>query len=178
MVDAPLSNALPRLDQPSRPRGAGLLRLIGVFKLFKGIFLIAAAISVFHLIHKDIAEIIIQWRDRLHLAPGNHLIEHLLERALTVDKRQLVVVGMVLLIYATMFLIEGVGLLLLKHWAEWMTVITTSGLIPIEIFEMIRRPSWLKALAMAVNIGIAIYLFEHVRREAAEGHGKHDINSI
>jgi uncharacterized membrane protein (DUF2068 family) len=178
MVDTPLSNALPRLDGPSRPRGAGLLRLIGVFKLFKGVFLIAGAISVFNLIHKNIAEVIIRWRDRLHLAPGNHLIEHLLERVLTIDKRQLVVAGIVLLIYATMFLIEGVGLLLLMHWAEWMTVITTSGLIPIEIFEMIRRPSWLKALAMAVNIGIAIYLFEHVRREAAEGHRRREINSI
>ena len=57
-----------------------------------------------------------------------------------------------------MFTVEGIGLLLVKHWAEWMTVITTSGLIPFEIYEMIDHPSWLKALAMMINIAIAVYL--------------------
>jgi uncharacterized membrane protein (DUF2068 family) len=166
MVDAPSLNPAPPSAKKSRPRGADLLRLIGVFKLLKGVFLIAAAISVFNLVHKDLADVIVRWQHRLHIAPGNILVEHLLEKALTVNQRQLVVVGIVLLIYAAMFTVEGIGLLLLKHWAEWMTVITTSGLIPIEIYEMVVRPSALKALTMLVNIVVAIYLVVHVRNEA------------
>ena len=152
--------------QHGRPKGADLLRLIGVFKLLKGVFLIAAAISVFNLVHKDLAEVIVQWQHRLHIAPGNIFVEHLLEKALTINQKQLRVVGCVLLAYAAMFTVEGVGLLLLKHWAEWMTVITTSGLIPFEVYELVHRPSWLKAVAMLVNVVVAIYLVVHVRNEA------------
>jgi uncharacterized membrane protein (DUF2068 family) len=176
MVDAPSFDAVPPPARSHRPRGASLLRLIGAFKVLKSALLVAAAISVFNLIHKDLADVILKWARRLHIAPGNLLVEHLLERVLTVTQRQLFVVGVVLLVYAAMFMVEGVGLLLLKHWAEWMTVITTSGLIPFEIYEMVQHPSWLKALAMVVNVAIAIYLFDHVRREAAERRG--EINPI
>jgi uncharacterized membrane protein (DUF2068 family) len=162
MIDAPSTTS------PSRQRGAGLLRLIGVFKLLKGAFLIAAAISAFRLIHKNLADVIVEWQHRLHIAPGNLLVERLLEKALTINQRQLVLVGIVLLAYAAMFTVEGIGLLLLQHWAEWMTVITTSGLIPFEIYEMVHKPSALKAVAMAINVVVAIYLVVHVRHEAAE----------
>lgn len=177
MVDAPLSDLVPPFDRPSRERGAALLRLIGAFKLLKGILLVAAAFAVFNLIHKDLADLIVEWSHRLHIAPGNRLVEHLVERVLTVTQRQLFVVGVVLLAYAAMFTVEGIGLLLVKHWAEWMTVITTSGLIPFEIYEMIERPSWLKALAMMINIAIAVYLYWHVRREAAEKQHRREISS-
>ena len=162
MIDSPPSRV------PSRRPGAVLLRLIGGIKILKGVALIAAAISVFHLIHKDIADVILTWSHRLHIAPGYFLVERLVKRVQSVTERQLVVLAVVLLIYAAMFLIEGTGLLLMKHWAEWMTVITTSGLIPFELYEMIHRPSRFKAITMLVNVAIAVYLAERVRREAAE----------
>jgi uncharacterized membrane protein (DUF2068 family) len=152
-------------------QGAGLLRAIGVFKLFKGAMLIAAAISVFQLVNKDLAGEIIEWSRRLHIAPGNMMVQRLIDRAWTVTNRQLVVLGVVLLIYSMMFLVEGTGLLLLLRWAEWMTVITTSGLIPFEIYEMIRKVSWLKVSALIVNVVIAVYLALHVWNELREAEG-------
>ena len=131
-------------------------------------FFAAAAISVFNLIHKDIGDEVLTWAHRFHIAPGNRFVEHLFEKLLTVTKRQLILTGIVLLAYSAMFLIEGIGLLLLKHWAEWMTVITTAGLIPFEIYEMIHRPTRLKAAAMMINIVVAAYLAFRVRREAME----------
>ncbi|MGA2441900.1 MAG: DUF2127 domain-containing protein, partial [Tepidisphaeraceae bacterium] len=142
MIDSPPSGA------HSRRPGAVLLRLIGAFKILKGVALIAAAISVFHLIHKNIADVIVEWSRRLHIAPGYFFVERLVERVQSVTERQLVVLAVVLLIYSAMFLIEGTGLMMMKHWAEWMTVITTSGLIPIELYEMIHRPSRFKAITM------------------------------
>ena len=38
------------------------------------------------------------------------------------------------MIYAELFLTEGIGLWLEQRWAEWLTVIITSALIPIEIY--------------------------------------------
>jgi uncharacterized membrane protein (DUF2068 family) len=153
---------------PSRRRDAWLLRVIGIFKILKTLFLIAAAVSVFHLMHQDIVEVVERWALRLHFAPGNKLVDDLLDRLMTVTKGQLFVAGLVLLAYAGMFLIEGIGLLRLKYWAEWMTVITTSGLIPIEMYEIVRHVTWLKVLAVLVNVAVAVYLAVRVRREAAE----------
>jgi uncharacterized membrane protein (DUF2068 family) len=158
----------PPLRAPSRRPGAVLLRLIGGVKIFKGAALIAAAVSVFRLIHKNIADVILTWSHRLHIAPGNQHVERLVEKLLPVTTRQLVVLAIVLLMYSAMFLVEGVGLLMMMHWAEWMTVITTSGLIPFEIYEMIHKPSWFKAIALVLNVAIALYLAARVRREAAE----------
>jgi hypothetical protein len=42
-------------------------------------------------------------------------------------------------VYAGLLLTEGLGLLLRKRWAEYLTIITTAGLIPIELYEMSRR---------------------------------------
>jgi uncharacterized membrane protein (DUF2068 family) len=159
----------PAISTAVRPRrGAALLRIIGVFKVSKAALLIAAAIAVFHLIHKDLGDVIIEWSRQFHIAPGNKIVQDLVERVSTVTQKQFVVLGIILLAYAAMFLIEGIGLLMLKHWAEWMTVITTSGLIPLEIYEIYHKPGWTKIAATAVNVIIAVYLVVRVRREAKE----------
>jgi len=41
---------------------------------------------------------------------------------LSVSKKNLVVAAVALFVYSAMFLTEGIGLCLLKPWAEWMTV--------------------------------------------------------
>jgi len=161
---------------PSHSRGAYLLRLIGVFKIVKATSLVVGAIVVLKLIHRDITEVIATWNRRLHIAPGNQVVDLLVEKILTVTSKQLIVVAIVLLAYAVMFFIEGIGLLMMKHWAEWMTVITTSGLIPFEVYELIHRPTWLKAAAMLVNIAIAVYLAVHVRREAVAAYHAASVN--
>lgn len=149
-----------------RRRGAALLWAIGIFKLLKSLALVVGAISVFNLSHKNLVLVVVEWSKRLHIAPGNHIVERLVDRVLTIDPKQLIVLGYVLLAYAVMFTVEGIGLVLLKTWAEWMAVITTSGLIPLEAYEIAQRPGPLKVAAMAINMAIALYLFFHVRRES------------
>jgi uncharacterized membrane protein (DUF2068 family) len=134
--------------------GEAMLRLIGAFKLAKSLFLIAAALATLRLIHSDINEVVLDWAHRLHLAPGNQLVQ----RALEISPQQLRVLAMVLGMYAVMFLIEGTGLILRQHWAEWMTVVTTAGLIPLEIYEIVRRVTALKIGTFILNIAIVGYL--------------------
>jgi uncharacterized membrane protein (DUF2068 family) len=38
--------------------------------------------------------------------------------------------------YAGLFAIEGFGVLLRKRWAEYFTIVTPGGLIPLEIYEL------------------------------------------
>jgi uncharacterized membrane protein (DUF2068 family) len=66
--------------------------------------------------------------------------------------------------YGVLELVEGVGLWLDKLWAEYLTVIATSLLIPLEVYELARRPSMWKAIGITVNVLIVIYLARRLHR--------------
>ena len=66
--------------------------------------------------------------------------------------------------YGAVELVEGTGLWLDQLWAEYLTVIATSLLVPFEVYELVRRPSAWKAGGIAVNIAIVVYLAHLLRR--------------
>jgi uncharacterized membrane protein (DUF2068 family) len=62
---------------------------------------------------------------------------------------------------------SGVGLWLDQLWAEYLTVIATSLLLPLELYELVSKPSLLKACGIVVNIAIVAYLAWMLRRRLA-----------
>ena len=89
-------------------------------------------IGVLKLLHRDIAQIVAHWVDILRVDPDNRLIHRLLTRILSVTPAQLRAASAGTFVYAGLLLTEGLGLLFRKRWAEYFTIITTAGLIPIE----------------------------------------------
>ncbi|HUE42278.1 MAG TPA: DUF2127 domain-containing protein [Candidatus Sulfotelmatobacter sp.] len=142
-----------------------VIRLIGLFKLLKGILLIAVGVGAFRMIHSDITDIATRLVTKLGLDPGGrHVGRLLLETAnLTPDKIRALGVGSFL--YAALFLTEGTGLLMAKRWAEWFSVIITSSLVPFEMYEIYRRPTLLKFGALLVNLAFVAYLVYRIRTD-------------
>ncbi len=68
-------------------------------------------------------------------------------------------------LYGGLFLTEGIGLWLLKHWAMWFTVIITSSFLPLEIYGLARHPSAGKVGILVVNLVFAVYLARRIRDE-------------
>lgn len=60
--------------------------------------------------------------------------------------------------YAVLQLTEAVGLWLLKRWGEYVAVVGTSAFIPLEIYEIVNGPTWLKVAALCVNLFAVGYL--------------------
>jgi len=149
------------LGKTSRGRG---LQVIAVFKLLKGFALIAVGIGALHLLHKDVAAIVEHWVNIFRVDPHNHVIDVLLENLSILDDRRLKQLSIGTFIYAGIFLIEGVGLALKKRWAEYFTIITTSSLLPIEIYELARRASIGKTFALLINLAVVAYLIVELRR--------------
>ena len=87
-----------------------------------------------------------------------------LSRALQVSPNQLKALSIGTFIYAGLLLTEGTGLLLRKTWAEYFTIVTTAGLIPLEIYEITRHLTAVKVIVLAVNVSIVVYLVLRVRR--------------
>jgi len=141
-----------------------LLRLIAVFKFFKAALLIALGVGLFRALHKDIGSVLEHWAEALRLDPGSHFLNEVLARAARVSPGQVKQLGVGSFLYAGLFLAEGTGLWLRKRWGEWLTIIITGSLVPVEIFEIHRHPSWVKVGVLVVNVGIVVYLIYHIRK--------------
>jgi uncharacterized membrane protein (DUF2068 family) len=140
-----------------------LLRLIALFKLVKAALLIAVGVGALNLLHKDVAGAVEQWVELLRLDPNNHYIDFVLEKASNLTPDKIKQLGLGSMIYAGLFLTEGIGLWLEKRWAEWLTVVITSSLIPIEIYEIYRHPTAIKIAVLLINIAIVAYLLYRIR---------------
>jgi uncharacterized membrane protein (DUF2068 family) len=147
--------------KPSHSRG---LRLIAVFKLLKGFALLALGIGALKLLHKDVAAIVEHWINMFQVDPHNHFINKLLEKLPELDDHRLKVLSAGTFIYAAIFFTEGTGLWFRKRWAEYFTVITTSSLLPIEIYELVKHASLGKWLALLINLAVVAYLVRELRR--------------
>jgi len=144
-----------------------LLRLIAVFKFLKAAMLIALGVGAFRLLHKDVGDVVEHWAEALRIDPANRFVDAVLAKASNLHPLQIKKLGLGSFLYATLFLAEGTGLWLQKRWGEWLTVIITSSLVPVEIYEIYRRPSAVKAAVLVINLGIVGYLIYRIRSKDA-----------
>ena len=137
--------------------GVGL-RVIAVYEGVKTLGLLLVAMAAFHFNRTQNFEHLVHWLEHLSLADSDGLrwkLVHVLE---DLGPSKFTAIGLVALGYAVIFGIEGIGLWLGKHWAEWFTVITTGSLIPLELYETLYRFGWLKLATLVGNVAIIIYL--------------------
>jgi uncharacterized membrane protein (DUF2068 family) len=62
--------------------------------------------------------------------------------------------------------VEGIGLIRRQRWAEYLTVVATSLLLPVELYELAHRPTAGKAAVLAANVGVVVYLVVQLRATA------------
>jgi uncharacterized membrane protein (DUF2068 family) len=148
-------------------RGDGALLVIAIFKFIKGAVLLAltfGALTFF--LHKDVASEVEQWLDQLRVDPDNRFIGALLSKLQLVHTKELKELSALGAGYAALFLTEGTGLLFRQRWAEWLTIIATSSLMPFEIYELIQKFTALRLVALLVNAAVVLYLIYLVRQKS------------
>ena len=143
--------------------GRGLL-LIAAFKLLKGFALLAVGIGALKLLHKDVAAVVEHWINIVQVDPHRRYIQLLLAKLSIVGDRRLKALSVDTFIYSAIFFTEGIGLALRKRWAEYFTILTTSSLLPIEIYELFKHASIGKGVALVINLAVVAYLVCELRR--------------
>jgi uncharacterized membrane protein (DUF2068 family) len=147
----------------TRTHGRGL-RLIAAFKLLKGLALLALAIGALRLLHKDVEAIVVHWINVFQVDPNGHYIRVLLAKLSILDDKRLKELSVGTFIYSAIFLTEGIGLAMGKRWAEYLTIVSTASLLPLEIYELARHASVGKVLAFVINLAVVAYLISELRR--------------
>lgn len=82
--------------------------------------------------------------------------------------------GFAMLAYAALEGVEGVGLWFMKRWAEYLTFLATSILLPLEVYEILHRVSALKIIGFIINLAVVIYLLLAKRLFGLRGGGDAD----
>jgi len=142
-------------------RNKGLI-LIAVYKIGQALLFIALGVGALRLLHKDIQDELTQLIDHLRFNPESKLINFILVQSSIIDDKMLRRVSAVLFAYAGLGLIEGIGLYLEKVWAEYLTLFITGSFLPFEIFEVIRRLTWIRGSLLLLNVLVFLYLMKVV----------------
>jgi uncharacterized membrane protein (DUF2068 family) len=150
------------VEQAPKPR-FGVLRTIALYKLVKVVLLLAVAYGELRLSDASIAAKLLSWAQAKPYGLEHRIVMQLLEWLSGLSVSRIHALRMVTLAYAAVFAVEGVGLWMEKRWAEWLTVIITSSLIPLELWEIFLRPTIGKVLILLANVAVVAYLVWHVR---------------
>jgi len=139
-------------------KGDRLIAVIGVFKLAKAATLAALGVAGLvappsELVHR--ARHALAW---MGLSPGHHTLSRLLGKLGSFDHDTARKLAVASLCYGAIFVVEGVGLLARRRWAEWLTVVVTGSFIPVEIYEILQHLSAGKVVALILNVAILVYL--------------------
>jgi uncharacterized membrane protein (DUF2068 family) len=141
------------------------LRWIGAYKLLKGLLALIGALLVMRLMHRNLPEVATHWLTRLSIDPQSEFGQFVLKKVIALHARNLMWAAMLLQGYVIIAVVEGVGLILRRAWAEWLTVVTTAGMIPFEMYEFARRFTWVRLTILLLNILVVIYLIWRIRRD-------------
>lgn len=159
---SPLSRAaVPRAH---RPRA---LALIALYKLAKAVICVVLAAVAFHLRQRGALEHFDDWLESLtwgaRLGPATRVIAWLLD----LGPHQFRLFGFVALGYAALYAVQGIGLWRSQRWAEYLVVVETSLLLPVEVWEILHRFAVLKVVVLTTNIAVVAYLIHVLRARTA-----------
>jgi uncharacterized membrane protein (DUF2068 family) len=153
---------------PTSPaEGNGVLIAIAIFKLFKATLMIIIGVGAIRYMHRDISDALVRLCHHLRADPDNRFLHAIIQKATGVSPKRLELLSVGTFIYAAIFITEGIGLLLRKRWAEWLTIVSGALLIPFEIYELIEKPRLMRGAILVVNIAIVVYLIYFVRKKNA-----------
>jgi len=170
------------MDKPHVPaiilqkkRRVRYLKVIALFKIFKGVLLFLLGFSLLFLNYRP------AWLDQISdWADDQLLLHHTKYVIFLLNKLQEVLAGGALratgilaLFYCGVLFTEGIGVYLQKRWAEFLMIFATGALIPLEIRHAWRhlihnRPIVVPILLLLANCFIVWFLYMVLRRTKVE----------
>ena len=146
-----------------RHRDRGLVT-IGMFKLIEAVFLLLVGFGVIHFIHHDLGDAAVRLAERLRMRMDGLVMTWVLNHVDDLTAQRMKRLGIFTFLYAGVRVAEGVGLVLEKAWAEYMTVGVTVSFLPWEVYEIWRHPDILRVGLLITNLIILAYLLWVLRR--------------
>jgi uncharacterized membrane protein (DUF2068 family) len=155
---------LPLRGKPLRDKI--VLRLIAINRAlhFAGLAMLGIAILLFSANRADLRDVVLRvvadvtGESANGGAASGHGLTHRIDELFSLRSSKLHLFAAIALTYASIEGIEAVGLWYGKRWAEYLTLIVTASLLPVEVYELTQHATPFKILALIVNIAVVAYL--------------------
>ena len=148
------------------------LRPIAVFEAFKGAIVLIAGFGMLSFLGRDADAFAAQLVHRMHLNPANRYPQIFIQAMSDLTNTRLWLMAGFAALYSIVRFVEAYGLWHARRWAEWFAALSGAIYVPIEIYELLRRFTWIKVTALVLNLIVVAYmvwlLTESRRRYAAE----------
>src|ERR1700693_6464937 len=149
---------MPHAPDTSMANIARGIRVVAVFEALKGLLVLSAGLGLLALVHHNLQATAERLVRHSPLDPARHYPRIFIEAASHTNDSRLRSLAALAFLYAAVRLIEAYGLWHMRVWAEWFAIIAGSVYLPVEVYEMLRRPTWMRAAVLATNLLIVAYL--------------------
>ncbi len=143
------------------------LRVIALFKIGKALLLLLTTYGVYRLLNPELIDRLHEWVYSLTDNFERRLLERALDWAGSLSHAHVNGIVAVTSAYTLVLLVEGTGLWFRQRWAEWLTAIASTLLIPFEVYKALDPTSHHRVAVLAtlvINLLIVAYLFSYLRR--------------
>jgi len=154
------------------------LRTVAILEAAKGLLVLLVAFGFAEIIHLhiDLEESAQNLLYFLHIDPDRRISHALMHLAGRMMDANLLTVLAIALVYSSLRFIESYGLWRQRVWAEWLAIIAGAVYLPLELYNLIRRPSTVHWVILLVNIAIVIYI-AWVRWDEVKGRHRGPVHS-
>ncbi|MGI8428198.1 MAG: DUF2127 domain-containing protein [Solirubrobacteraceae bacterium] len=155
--------------QPTRPQDQGarhdrLLPLIAAERGLRCVVLVVIGLVLITHPHTNWSDTISDLARHLGFDPSSNGIQKIIAKIRAISPNKYAVFGVIAIAYGALEGAEAYGLWRRRRWGEYLTVVATSLLFIPEIWEIVKKPSALKAGAIVLNMVIVVYLIVRLRR--------------
>jgi uncharacterized membrane protein (DUF2068 family) len=148
-----------------QPRSRRILRVIAAERIVRGGLLLGAGVYLLFHVNNDFGRMADRVLRAIDLDPRRPFFHRIIAYLHHLHASEVRIAALFALGYGVLELVEGTGLWLDQLWAEYLTVIATSLLIPLELYELAHHPSPFKAGGLVVNLVIVAYLVHLLRHK-------------
>jgi uncharacterized membrane protein (DUF2068 family) len=134
------------------------VRAVAFFEALKGTLVLVAGFGLLSLVHRDLEELAERLVQHSHLDPASHYPRVFIEAAARTSDSRLRALAAMAFAYSTVRFVEAYGLWKMRAWAEWFAIISGCIYLPVELYELIERPTFIRAGVLLVNALIVAYL--------------------
>lgn len=140
-------------------RSPSLLSWIVAFKAVKSVTLAAVGTTLLATRSDDPVDLLTRAAMAVHLPLTSRLFGRAVAAAWNVTVAKQTALAVTAFAYAVLMGSEGLALHARKPWARWFTIVATSSLLPIEVYEIVREPHAVRLAVFAANVAIVVYLW-------------------
>jgi uncharacterized membrane protein (DUF2068 family) len=140
------------------------MQAVALMEAVKGLIVLGAGFGLLALLNRDVAHIAVSLVTRLHIDPEQHYAGVFLDAAERVTNTRLWAGAALALLYSAIRLAEGYGLWFGHRWGSWLGAVSGGIYVPVEVYELLHKPSVIKAATLILNVAVVVYLVWTLQR--------------